>query len=258
MRSGDRGSDEALEWDLPWDLEWDEVVDVICVGSGPGVLGYAIVCATNEFDVLLTHRPPAYDAETMSYFAAMTDDLADCPSREPLQETLPISRAEPTEIRPDRRATVETFAGEQLRQWSACCLASPLGVMVTEVPQLLAPMRTQTGELITAAVLGASPSAGAPLASWLDEQSQEHRIAAADEVFDGLIYQDGHLVGAALQSPQGRRLVRASAGLAFAVGPAAPAEFVLPAQSAGDVSVALVGRRAGRFAKIELLAPGQP
>lgn len=250
--SRDPGGDLEREGDREWDLEWDEVVDVICVGSGPGVLAYAIACATAEFDVALAHRPPGYDADALSYLAAMTDDLDGCPPREALE----VSRAEPTVIRPDRRATVETFAGEQLRQWSARCLASPVGVMFTEVPPMLTPMRAETGELITAAVLGANPSAGAPLMRWLGERADEFGIEAPCEVLDGLIYREGRLAGAALRGESGRRLVRASAGLAFSVGPAVVAPPALPALP--DASVALVGRRAGRFAKIELLAPGRP
>lgn len=252
MTSAGRGREWDPAWDLEWDLEWDDVVDVICVGSGPGVLAYAIVCATAEFDVVLAHQPTGYDADTLSYLAAMTDDLDGCPP----EETLEVSRAEPTQIRPDRRATVETFAGEQLRQWSARCLASPVGVMFTEVPPMLTPMRAETGELITAAAIGANPSAGAPLTRWLNEQADQLRIDAPCEALDGLIYQDGHLAGAALRGESGRRLVRASAGLAFSVGPAGTVPPVLPALP--DASVALVGRRAGRFARIELLASGRP
>ncbi len=247
MTSGSRNPDG----DRAWNLEWDDVVDVICVGSGPGVLAYAIACATVEFDVALAHRPSGYDAETETYLAAMTDDLDGCPP----EEVLGVSRAEPTQIRPDRRATVETFVGEQLRQWSACCLASPVGVMFTEVPPMLMPMRAEAGELITSAVLGANPPAGAPLMRWLDEQADAFRIDAPCEVLDGLIYQEGRLAGAALRGESGRRLVRASAGLAFSIGPAGTAPPALPALP--DASVALVGRRAGRFAKIELLAPGR-
>ena len=110
--------------------------------------------------------------------------------------------------------------------------------------------------MITAAVLGANPSAGAPLTRWLNERADQLRIDAPCEALDGLIYQDGHLAGAALRGESGPRLVRASAGLAFSVGPAGAAPPVLPALP--DVSVALVGRRAGRFARIELLAPGRP
>ena len=89
-----------------------------------------------------------------------------------------------------------------------------------------------------------------------EAQADEFGIEAPCELLDGLIYQDGHLAGAALQGESGRRLVRASAGLAFSVGPAATVPPALPALR--DASVALVGRRAGRFAKIELLAPGRP
>lgn len=255
MTPGDRYADEDPECDPDGDLPWDEVVDVICVGSGPGVLAYAIVCAADGFDVAMTQCPAPYDAGTMSYMAAMTDDLDPCPP----QETLEISHARPTVIRPDRRAMVETFAGEQLRQWSARCLASPLGVMLTDVPPLLTPMRSETGGLITAAVLGTGPSAGTPLTRWLDDQADEYRIAPAAETFDGPIHQDGRLTGAVLRGPQGRRLVRARAGLAFSIGPHAGSDGpALPALPAGEAAVALVGRRAGRFAKIELLAPGQP
>ena len=37
----------------PSELHWDDEVDVLCVGSGPGVLAHAIACANSDADVLL-------------------------------------------------------------------------------------------------------------------------------------------------------------------------------------------------------------
>ena len=33
-------------------LDWDDVVDVVCVGTTPGVLAYAIFCAAADLDVI--------------------------------------------------------------------------------------------------------------------------------------------------------------------------------------------------------------
>ena len=225
--------------------QWDAVVDVICVGSSPGVLAYAVVCAAADLDVLLIDLPSAPDAGFADFMASMTGDLdppsADWSSPIAAQECRVPDRAvgegEPV---PGRRASLEPFVGEHLRQWSALCLASPSGVMFTQVPDVLGPMRTEDGESIMAAVLGGYRP---PLDDWLRAQVAD--LLPAEDRLRTVVFDEGRIAGAELVD--GSR-VGATGGLAFPVGPALS---VWPSDEIA-ADVALVGRPAGRFARIEL------
>ena len=103
-------------------------------------------------------------------------------------------------------------------------------MLFTEVPALLARMRTDCGRTITAAPVP-GPAEADP----------------CDEMFVGLVYLDGRLAGADVDGPWGRRRIRAEAGLVFGIGPGGP----VPA----GVN-ALVSRPAGRFARLETLEAG--
>lgn len=210
--------------EVPEDLAWDDIVDVICVGDGPGVQAYGTVCAAAGLDVIHVAAPAVLDPGTAAYLAAMTEDLTDPPDG----DDPAAGRVTPAPLRRDARGrpdVLETFVGEHLRQWSARCLASPSGVLFTAVTEVLARMRTAGGEIITAA----------PVA-------QAH-LSDPVEVFAGPIYQDGVLAGALLDGPSGPRRVRAHAGLGFAVGDPAPAW-----PPGAD---ALVSRPYARFARLE-------
>lgn len=208
------------------DLAWDDVVDVVCVGDGPGVQAYGTVCAAADLDVIHVAAPAVFDPETAAYLAAMAEDLTDPPDG----DDPAAGRATPTPLRRDARGrpdVLETFVGEHLRQWSARCLASSSGVMFTAVTEVFTRMRTAGGEIITAA----------PVA--------EAHLSDPVEMFGGLIYQDGVLAGALLNGPSGPRRVRADAGLGFAVGE--------PAPDWPPGADALVSRPYARFARLETL-----
>ena len=212
------------------DPHWDQVVDVICVGSGPGLDGYAMACAAADLDVLSVVVPPdGLDASTADYLSAMANGLdVGLPPEEP-----GIIEARAVDPPRGRGVTLAPFVGEDLRVWSSRCLASPSGVMMTHVPDhVLAPMRTRDGELITAAMV---PS--------------DREIAAPVETFAALAYADGAIAGALLDGPSGRRAVRADCGIAFAVGPRAAPPVTPPGGR-----LAVVSRPAGRFARLEILA----
>lgn len=213
-------------------IDWDDAVDVICVGSGTGLLGYAKTCAATDLDVLLADLPPGEaDPDTVAFLAAMTEDLE---RLAPDTET-PEVRVAKTEVAGGRGATVDDFVGEHLRLWASHCLASPSGVLFTSLPDhVLKPMRTEAGELIMAAVLpDADPDPGPDFHG---------------ETLAGLVFEWGRIAGAVLAGPSGRRRVRADLGLAFAVGVDGAAEPGPP--------TALVGRRGGRFARLERLRFG--
>lgn len=239
------------------DLHWDEVVDVICVGPGLGVLAYGLCCAADDLDVLLVEPPMEPEEVLGGLVAAMTEDLGEPPPDGGLAVTVVGPESTPTPS--GRRATMkspldaplEPFVGHRLRDFSARCLASPYGVMFSQVPDLLAPMRTDTGEPITAAVLGGYR---APLAASLREKAEASGLVAQDRLV-GLVVTGGRIAGAALETASGRKwLVCATAGIAISVGPP-PTESAEPrdADLAADLEVAVVGRRFGRFARVELI-----
>ena len=228
-------------------IAWDDVVDVICVGTAPGVLAYAICCVEADLDVLVVDCPVEPVAGIAELMSAMTEDLDSPPDECAVSDAVPVCRvrhrtvgeAEPNS---GRREPLEAFVGEHLRQWSSLCLASPTGVLFTQVPDVLTPMSTDDGT-ISAAVLGAYRT---PLDQWLREQVVLAEDRLADLVFDG-----GRIVGVRLVDGS---LIGATGGLALPVGP------TLTDWPAGgvDARVALVSRPAGRFARVELIVGAAP
>lgn len=219
--------------------DWDDEADVICVGSGPGVLAYGLCCAAADLDVLFLAPPSVPDGAVADFTAVMTDGLADVATPDPGGEIAVGDRpgSPLTWNRPGRAAALEPFVGEHLRQWSARCLASASGVMFSQVPDLLVPMTDSEGRTITAAVLGPD-RAGLP--EWLREQAGDPHGRLATIVFG-----EGRIAG--VQLADGSR-VAANGGVAFSVGPATPD---WPSPPEADLDVALVGRPAGHFARIE-------
>ena len=242
--------------DLDSGPHWDEVVDVICVGPGLGALSYGLCCAAADLDVLLVEAPVEPDPVLAGLLGAMTEDLGD-PQPDPGLAVI-AAGPEPAPVPSGRRSTMksplgaplEPFVGHQLRDFSARCLASPYGVMFSQVPDILTPMRTGTGESITVAILGPYRP---PLDAVLREQAEERGLTAQDRLV-ALVVDGGRIAGAALQTSSGPWLVGANAGIAVSVG---PMPSVLPqpeeADHAGNLDVAVVGRRFGRFARVELL-----
>lgn len=221
---------ETLD-ETPDEVQWDDVVDVICVGSTPGVLAYLTACAASDLDVLHLAAPVEFDDDTTALIAAMTEDLDPGPG-----ESEPVTtRAAPDPLRRDARGrpdTLDPFVGEQLRIWSGRCAGSPFGVMLTEVPGFFVRMRTDDDEIITAAPIPDDGETDSPIGT-----------------FAGLMYEEGRLAGAVMAGHSGPRIIRADAGLALPIGPGGR----WPASQ----SLSLVSRPAGRFARIEVLeSPG--
>jgi hypothetical protein len=235
------------------EIDWDETVDVLCVGTGPGVLAYGIFCAASDLDVLIVESPEL-DEQTAQWCAIMTSDLAGvAPSAQ-----LSLLHAEPVApVRINDRTKLETFVGEDLRQWSASCLASAFGVMFTEVPDL-DPMRTADGLSITAGPAGsyrfAERPPGAALARWLREQADDLLGPASDRLA-GLVTDEGRIAGVDLHTDDGPRRIAATKGVAIGVGPVPDGWPEQPELDGLTVEVAVVSRIAGRFARVELLGP---
>lgn len=233
------------------DLDWDEAVDVLCVGAGPGSLAYGILCDAAGLEVLIVESPHL-DPQTREFCDAMTADLGGCP---PALE-LAVNRAETVAAPSGRGVKLETFDGEQLRQWSARCFASPFGVLLTEVPALEA-MRTDAGESITAGLIaGYQPDPGQPgpaLSRWLRERAAG-LFAPEEDRLGGLVVAEGRIAGVTLDTTDGTRRIGTAAGLAIAVGPALDCWPAQPELAGVTAAVAVVSRWAGRFARVELLS----
>jgi len=239
------------------DPHWDEVVDVICVGpgsgSGLGSLAYGIACAEAGRDVLLVGAPSEPDPVLAGLLAAMTEDLGD-PSPDTaiaVGSVVPESASPAPEGRTNMKsqlaASLEPFVGQQLRT------------------DLLIPMRTDAGDLITAAVLGDCRES---LSGWLLRQAGDHGLTAVDRLI-GLVVEGGRIVGAILDTSCGPLRVGATAGIAVSVGPPLPeppgpthaasvARFEADLEFGPEIGpeiglgVAVVGRRFGRFARVEM------
>ena len=86
---------------------WDEVVDVICVGPGLGVLAYGIGCAAADLDVLLVDPPVEPDTVLTGLIVAMTEDLGEPPPDAELAVT--AVGPEPVPVPSGRRANADAF-----------------------------------------------------------------------------------------------------------------------------------------------------
>lgn len=222
--------------------DWDEVVDVICVGTSPGVLAYGICCVANDLDVMLVRAPAEPDELTLAWYAAMTEDL-DAGQHGP---TFSFARFSPPPPPPvGKRVRLETFFGERLRQWSAHCLKSPFGLMFTQVPGLLIPMRTDGGESVTAGLIG--DLGDSDLNTWLAERARKDGLADPETRMAAMVPEEGRIAGVELD---GGYLVAATGGLVLPTGADAPAPD-LPGRD--GCTVAVVGRPAGRFATVDLI-----
>ncbi len=250
-------NDEALAHS---DLDWDDVVDVICAGTGPGVLAHAIFCAELDLTVELADMALPADPGTVEYLEAMTDDLGPLT---PLPEDLavPIVQARPVVVETGRRATIEPFFGSRLRDWSARCAVSPFGIIYSHVPESMTAMRAQSGDLIRAGLLGDfrpdSDRPGLELTHWLRERARDCGVdEGGGTQLEHLIFEYGKVAGAALCTSAGTRLVRATAGVALSAGPV-PADWPVQAELRScPTQVAIVSRTASRFGRVELLAGG--
>lgn len=230
---------------------WDETVDVICLGSSPGVLAYAICCAARDQDVLNVRPPREPDPQTAAWYAEMSVDLA--PRLNPGRGNTPDGRPEfsfarvaPVAEPSGQRVALEPFVGERLRQWSAHCVASPLGVMFSQVPEALVPMRTDDGESITAAIIGTC--SGDDLLSWLESRARDAGLRWAQSAMTRAVLENGRMAGVELDDGS---LIAAKDGLVLPVS--ADSAPVPDLSSPDGYVVALVGRPAGRFAEVDLL-----
>lgn len=232
--------------------DWDETVDVLCVGDGPGVLAFGLFCTADDLDVLIVESTEL-DPQTTAWRDAMTEDLGGAPT----DANLALIHAEPVPAEKlSDRTVLEPFVGEHLRQWSARCLASPFGVVTSHVPDLNA-MRTAGGQTLTAGIVGSFRCADGPpgraLTAWLRERA-EGLLGPAEDRLGGLVIEEGRIAGVLLDTAEGSCRIGITQGLALSLG-AEPHCWPEQPELAGlGADVAVIGRPAGRFATVGLLA----
>ena len=207
--------------------DWDRITDVICAGAGPGVHAFATLCAANGLDVTAVCLPAGVlDESSAAFLSAMTEDLEDPEEAVPQCHVEPV-RAVGEQFQRGRGERIDTFQGALLRPWASQCLASASGVLFTEVPdRLLRPMRTNGGELITAALL--------------PEDVPE--FAGSGQTLSALVLVDGRPAGAVLHGAGGPLRVGAELGLAFDLSRAGAT-----CQADAGTPLALVSRRGSLF-----------
>lgn len=245
---------------------WDHEVDVLCVGGVIGALASAVVAADAEVEVLVaissaddsgwpTDR--VEDEDTVAYFAALTDGLATSPQA---MADVPVRPVRPLTAAERRRAA--PFYGARLKNWTEQCLLSPYGLLHTRVTDWrTTTMRTLDNRPVQVKTVGriALPAAGgpAPLATWLEEQARVREIdIESDARLQRLVFEEGVVVGAVLETAAGPYAVRSRHGITLA--PRVAHDVAEYARGDDEAEVALISEIGSRFARVELLAAAPP
>lgn len=240
---------------------WDHEVDVLCVGGLIGALASAVVAADEGVDVLVATSAteagwPAdrvEDEETRAYFAALTDGLPADPrptADVPVRPVRPLTAAE--------RRRAAPFYGARLKKWTAQCLHSPYGLLHTRVSDWpITIMRTPENRPVQVKTVGriALPAEGGPvpLGTWLAGEARIRDVdVESDTRLQRIVFDEGVVIGAVLQTGRGPYAVRARHGITLA--PYVGHTLADPVPGDDEAEVALVSEIGSRFARVELLA----
>lgn len=252
-------------------LPWDDVVDVVCAGTGSAPLASAIVLADAGRDVFVACGPvsshvdadlPARlgvdegETETRDYLAAVTADLetpGPLRSRDMLRVATVVDESASRDV-------VPPFFGSALRTWARSCVASPTGVLYTNVVEKgLAAVSTEgDGEVQAAVIAPLNPATSAlTLNDLLADQAgaRDIEVDSASRlqrlVFDEL----GQVAGIVLADSEGVRAVRTLHGVVIASGIGSESDVPL-AQLHSETRPArlcVMSRNASRFGQVGLL-----
>lgn len=232
------------------EIAWDDVVDVICVGPDPGPVAHAISGVHRDRRVLAVARPDTWDAATADYIAEMTAELSTPPPGPPV----PITRPRVIDAPAVRGRPIDTFEGFRLREWAAQCWASPLGVLYTDVVDATL-VHTDDNRCFEGVVVGTS-SPDCALGEWLAMQARADGIGPDPDVtWRRAIVEYGRVAGVELDTASGPVLVRTLDGVALPTAPGGGDSARQPDLPDGTGAVAIVGRPAGRFGRVQLLFP---
>jgi hypothetical protein len=262
---------------------WDAEVDVVCTRAGVAGLACAISAVDLGGEVFVADSSGSSgegidkfpvrarvdrlhpwlgvdvrDSETNDYLAAVSSDLGPLRrSRWDIDVPIRVVR-QPVPV--DSGVAVAPFVGARLREWAACCLASPYGFLYTRVSdRQTTTLHTADGEAIEAIEIGTmSPETGNVSGSvheWLTAQAYDRRVRVhPDTSLRRIVFEDGAVLGAVFSTPEGPLAVRARHGVAVATG---GSQISSSAYQLGDTDnplrVCLVGQTASRFGRVELL-----
>ncbi len=239
------------------DQHWDDVVDVVCAGSAVATAA-ALAAVRLGLRVRLAASSDSVDEDTATYLSSVTDDLAD-PSPEGVGPELPVRQVDGPAGQPDQNPSgAVTFMGASLRTWAAKCVTAPGGVLSTSVADPRMTTRYTGFGRVTEVVPVCEVTAGAdlpPFEQWLDDQADDEDVpTTSEDTLAGLVFDDGRVTGAVLDTPDGLRTVRARYGVVLALNDGA--DLTWPSAGVPDgatVDLAFVTMAASRFARLELL-----
>lgn len=257
------------------DPEWDEEVDVVCTDSGLAGLATAISAVDEDGDVFLAGasdaRPAASAAEAFPQrWFDFGDDEATAAYRDELTADLDIEelgRSDPNlplrlagEVIPVRRRPRPPFEGSLLREWSARCITAPTGYLYTRVTDWTSElMDCGGGEVIKVAEIGSmAPDVDDPIgsvAAWLTAEALDRGVSPEPvRRFDRLVFEEGVVIGAVFSTDNGPLAIRARHGVLVCSKVTAPGDdFYRGLRESPLLRVALVGKDASRFGRVELL-----
>ncbi|CDP84075.1 MULTISPECIES: FAD-binding protein [Mycolicibacterium] len=257
---------------------WDDEVDVVCCGSGFGALAAAVVAADAGLDVRIVRPESANtgsvapelgapwlgagidDPETREYLDALSADLPPAADAEydtavtvrPVSDWTPVSG----------RGRIAPFYGARLQDWARHCLTSPYGVLYTRLADRgTTSMKTRAGEEIQVKLLGSvdverGSEAASVVGDWLSAQIFDKQIDDDTGVLQRLVFEEGEVLGAVIDTADGPLALRVRHGVALSTDPrggvavAASDPLIEPGK---PLQLALVGYSASRFGRVELL-----
>jgi hypothetical protein len=258
----------------------DVDVDVLCVGSGPGILGAGIALAQSGMRVLIAHHHDPDDAgarpatsrwsdelfirwgmerwhrPTMRYLDDLTDEITGPEAGAHLLGDPPA----PLHVDhvPKQPGKVPPFVGSTLRGWSAECLRSSCGTLSTRV---LLPGGTggilSNGARVEVHGIAEIPQQSSPdvtLWEWLlDKAVGLGVVVRLATPITQLLFEEGEVTGAVLSDVDGPRLVRARRGVVLGTGNSSASACSPSTLGPADSQLCLVSMRASRFGRLAVL-----
>ena len=163
------------------------------------------------------------DDETNRYFDELSHDLVVGIPDAPVID-MPIRVIEDLAPAPSTPGVVEPFVGSGLRGWADGCLASPYGFLYSRVAERKdATMRSSRGERFEVAAIG-SIELGPDLpqlvlGDWLCAQARDRDIdVSTNSPLQRVVFEDGHVLGAVIDTPSGTCAVHARRGVLVSTG----------------------------------------
>lgn len=255
------------------DLQWDDEVDVVCTDAGVAGLAGAISAVDEGAEVLVAGGPVAGtpvarggypgwfachsgDIETAEYLNELAGDL-DVATLPQLDADLPIRSVAPA-VAPGR--TVPPFLGSELRTWMARCIPSPSGYLYTRVTDWTsASMDSGDGDTLEVSDIGSLTTESGDIVSslldWLDAEAHMRGVGVHPVLgFERLVFGQGDVIGAVFTTADGPLTVRARHGVLFCrAAPSAGRAAHRRVNDEATLRVAMVGKAASRFGRVELL-----